>query len=159
MWARGLIEVGGNRGRMMASVDRMTPGDMPQFDPSMRMALKGFRSKPQAGVRHMIIISDGDPAAPGANIIQAMKTNQITCSTVGIGFGAHVMEQTMRSIAQQTKGKYYAVKNPRKLPQIFIKEAKVIKRPLIGIEVGIAVAGCTVIDYKKGSSVSPELCE
>ena len=38
-------------------------------------------------------------------------------------------------------------------------EAPIVKRPLIGVEVGIAVAGCKVIDHQKGSSVSPELCD
>jgi uncharacterized membrane protein len=64
--AQGLVRVGDQRQRMMARVDRMTPGDMPAFEPSMRMALAAFNRVPDASVKHMIIISDGDPAPPGS---------------------------------------------------------------------------------------------
>ena len=34
----GLVRVGPNRSVMLSRIDRMTPGDMPDFDPSMKMA-------------------------------------------------------------------------------------------------------------------------
>ncbi len=43
LWGHGLVMVGGNRDQMLARLDRMTPGDMPQFDPSMILAERGFR--------------------------------------------------------------------------------------------------------------------
>ena len=35
---KGLLEVGPNRRAMLARISKMTPGDMPQFDPAMKMA-------------------------------------------------------------------------------------------------------------------------
>ncbi len=53
-----------NRGMMVARLDRMTPGDMPDFDPTMKMAIKAFNGLKDAAVKHMVIISDGDPSPP-----------------------------------------------------------------------------------------------
>ena len=53
-----------NRDRMLAPLDRMTPGDMPDFESSMVMARTEFANLPDAAVKHMIIISDGDPGPP-----------------------------------------------------------------------------------------------
>ena len=60
---RDCLEVGPNRKAMLAAIGRMTPGDMPQFDPAMRMAVAGLTRTP-ASVKHCIIISDGDPSDP-----------------------------------------------------------------------------------------------
>ncbi|MCA9207604.1 MAG: VWA domain-containing protein, partial [Planctomycetales bacterium] len=38
----GVIRVGTQKNTMLSRLNRMTPGDMPQFDPAMRMALAGF---------------------------------------------------------------------------------------------------------------------
>ena len=38
-----MVEVGSNRKKMLAYLDRMTPGDMPTFDPAMVMAREGVR--------------------------------------------------------------------------------------------------------------------
>src|SRR5690606_10601998 len=87
---------------------------------------------------HMIIISDGDPQAPSDAIINQMLDNKITASTIGIGYGgAHCYEPILIDIARRTSGdprKFFRCTNPRTLPQIFIKEAKVIRRTLLSEE-------------------------
>ena len=49
---QGLLKVGGNKRRMMALLGRMTPGDMPDFDPSLKVGRRQFsqlhRSRRQA---------------------------------------------------------------------------------------------------------------
>ena len=120
-----------NKPAVIAKVKKMQIGDMPDFAPTMNIAVKDLMALPDASQRHMIIISDGDPSPPNAATINTMVQNSITCSTVGIGYGSHVMEQPLRKIAADTGGRFYGVKNPNALPQIFVKEAKVIKRPLI----------------------------
>ncbi len=106
-------------------------GDMPDFGTSMEMAYQVLKQVVDAAQKHIIIVSDGDASAPSSSLLSNLKNAQITCTTVGIGFGAHVMEQTLKDIAEATGGRYYAVKDPQKLPQIFVKEAKVVRRPLI----------------------------
>ena len=49
LWGRGLLPVGGNRDQMMARLDRMTPGDMPDFDPTMLLACSGFKQSARRG--------------------------------------------------------------------------------------------------------------
>ena len=112
-------------------IRQMQIGDMQDFESTMRMAVTALLAKKDAAQRHMIIISDGDPSAPQDSTIQTMVDNGITCSTVGIGYGVHVTEQTLKDIAAKTNGRFYGVKNPARLPQIFVKEAKVVRRPLI----------------------------
>lgn len=131
LWSPGMRRVGGSRERMLAMMERMAPGDMPDFGPTMEMARKGLAALPDAQVKHMIIISDGDPTPPSPAIIAGIKQAKITASTVAIG--SHGLNGTpiMQTIANQTGGKYYVVNNPRALPRIFQKEARRVARPLI----------------------------
>ena len=44
-----MIKVGRNRDQMLARLDRMTPGDMPDFEPAMKMARSGFSQAARRG--------------------------------------------------------------------------------------------------------------
>ena len=122
----------------------MSNGDMPDFRQTVDMAVDALMERKDAAQRHIIIISDGDAQPPSNPTIDYMKANKITCSTVAIGYGAHVQEATLRRIATRTGGRFYGVRNPKKLPQIFVKESKVIRRPLISVELVLCltVGGC-----------------
>lgn len=124
------IQLARNKPRIDAIIQRCQIGDMPDFESTMDMALKGLRAT-RAAQKHMIIISDGDPSPPRTQTINGLIQAGITVSTVGIGYGVHVMEQTLRDIANKTGGRFYACRNPNLLPQIFTKEAKVVRRRLI----------------------------
>ncbi len=126
----GLLEVGPNRKAMLAAIGRMTPGDMPQFDPAMRMAVAGLVRTP-ASVKHCVIISDGDPSNPSPATINSFKTNNITISTVAVASHGTRESRLMQQIAQSTGGKYYSVSNGRALPRIFQREARRVSRPLV----------------------------
>ena len=133
LWKGGLtqIQTTGRR-RMMAAVDRMTPGDMPQFDPAMRMAERGFaKLQGTAAVKHMIIISDGDPSRPSGAVISALKKMKVTVSTCAVGSHGRAESRLLANIASQTGGKYYAVRNAKALPRIFQREARRVARSLI----------------------------
>lgn len=127
------LDLATNKAAIRAKIDRIQVGDMPDFGASMQMAfteLTTGRGR-DAAQKHVIIFSDGDAGPPSPQLINDYAKAKITVSTVGIGWGAHVMEPTMRSIAEQTGGRFYAPRNPRQLPQIFAKESKVVRRPLI----------------------------
>ncbi len=125
----GLLTVGPNRRAMLAALSRMTPGDMPQFDPAMRMAIKGLNGT-SASLKHCIIISDGDPSDPMPGTIQAFKDNSITISTVAVATHGPAESNRLRQIAQATGGKYYQAQNAQALPKIFQREARRVARPL-----------------------------
>ncbi|MEM1070792.1 MAG: VWA domain-containing protein [Planctomycetota bacterium] len=126
----GLLEVGPNRKAMLAAVSRMTPGDMPQFDPAMRMAVAGL-ARTNASVKHCVIISDGDPTDPSPSTINSFKKNNITISTVAVASHGRTESKRLQDIAQATGGKYYAVSSGRALPRIFQREARRVSRPLV----------------------------
>lgn len=128
--SQGMIEVGPNRRAMLAALSRMTPGDMPQFDPAMRMALAGLNRTP-ASLKHCIIISDGDPSDPSPRTIAAFQSASIKISTVAVATHGPAESRRLQSISRATGGKYYQVNNPKALPKIFQREARRVARPLV----------------------------
>ncbi|MEO1528249.1 MAG: VWA domain-containing protein [Planctomycetota bacterium] len=127
---KGLLEVGPNRRAMLARISKMTPGDMPQFDPAMKMAAQALTNAP-ASVKHCIIISDGDPSDPSPGVINAFKNSNITISTVAVASHGLAGSRRLQNIATQTGGKYYSVKSGRALPRIFQREARRVSKPLV----------------------------
>lgn len=128
---RGIIPVGDQRSLMLARVGRMTPQDMPDFDPGLQKALVGFNGIPQASVKMMICISDGDPSPPSSSILSKYKAQSIQITTVAVGAHGPAEHQTLRNIANATGGRYYRVNDPRALPKIYQAETRRVARPLI----------------------------
>jgi uncharacterized membrane protein len=134
----------GDGSRVMAAIKKMALGDMPDFDNAMDVALNGTNGqggliRSNARHKHAIIISDGDPQPPSAALINAYKAAKVSVSTVSVyphigGAGANgLIPPTMDDIAKDTGGKSYGPvnANPSQLPQIFIKEATIVRRSLI----------------------------
>ena len=131
----GVDRVFGNRKKMMGMVGRMTVGDMPDFNGPMQLALKGFKTAGGAGgkpsMKHMIIISDGDPIPPRGTLLNGFVKEKIVISTVACGVHAQAMNNPLRKIATQTGGKFYFVKDAKALPKIFQLEARRVAKPVI----------------------------
>lgn len=88
--------------------------------PAMDAAYQALQST-TAKLKHVILLTDGI-SAPGdfEGVAQAMANARITCSTVGIGEGAH--QELLETIARIGKGRYYFTNDPFSIPQIFAKE-------------------------------------
>lgn len=92
-------------------------------------------SKSQAGVKHIIVMTDGQTVgspAEGYAIARDIARRGITISTIAIGDGSN--DALLQQIAVIAKGRAHAVnaKNSlAQLPQIFIKEAITVRRTLI----------------------------
>ena len=127
----GMLRVGANRPMMLARLDRMAVGDMPDFDPGLRKAAAGFARCPDAANKHMIIASDGDPTPPTQQTLNALRQGGVTVTTVAVGSHGPAGSVTLQNIANQLGGKYYIVNNPNALPKIFQREARRIARPLV----------------------------
>ncbi len=132
-WLFPLAKVGDKRemGRLIAG---MNQGDLPTFQHVMEMAYKGDATHPglkqsKASLKHLVVFSDGDPGAPTPALMQAIVQDHITVSTVMIS--GHAGPDTMIQIAEQGHGRFYDVRDPGRLPQIFIKEAMVILKSAI----------------------------
>ena len=132
-WLFTLRPVGGGRGSMMRAIDRMTPGDMPDFAPTLQAARKGLMGIKDAMSRHIVLISDGDPADPSNSLVNDLIRDKITVTTVLTAAHGNDPGSTfrMRNLANKTKGRFYNVTNPKALPRIYQKEARTISRPLI----------------------------
>lgn len=124
------LQLVGNRQMMEARIDRMSPGDMPDFDSSMKLSINAL-IKSDASVKHVIIISDGDPQPPSSAVIARFQQAKVTCTAVAVAAHGGIERRVMRQIAQQTKGRFYEVNNPNTLPEIYIKETRVVSRPLV----------------------------
>lgn len=146
----------GDGSRVNTAIKQMQMGDMPSFDESLELALignatnKGLKDS-TARHKHIIAISDGDPAAPNPKLIALCNQHQISISTVTVEphMGAPLnpdiepdpdgeadnpnLPPTMKKMAKDTGGRAYGPinSNPNQLPQIFIKEATIVRRSLI----------------------------
>ena len=131
-WLFTLRNIEGNRDIMLRAIDRMTPGDMPDFDPSLIMAAKALGAT-DAASRLIIVISDGDPTPPSARAIAALKQAKVQVTSVLTAAHGNDVQglRTMQDLATQTKGRFYNVTSPRALPRIYQKETRMISRPLI----------------------------
>jgi hypothetical protein len=79
----------------------------------------------------MVIISDVDPTPPSRSLLAKLAAAKMTATGVAVFPHSPADVRSLQAIAQATGGRFYNVKNPSRLPQIFIKEAQVVRRPLI----------------------------
>lgn len=126
-WLFPLQKVG-NKKDLGKMISGMMPGDMGSFIKVMDMAHEALK-KSNSSLKHMVVFSDGDPTAPTKQEVASIVADKITISTVMIG--GHVSPDTMEFIAADGRGRFYDVRSPAALPQIFIKEAAVILKSAI----------------------------
>lgn len=125
------LQLAGDKSAAKSAAKGMQVGDMPDFQPTLELSLKGLDSV-RAGQKHVIIISDGDPAPPSQKLLDEFKSRKVTVTTVMVaGHGTAEDNNNMRAVAEQTGGNFYNVVNPKHLPKIFVKEATLVSRSLI----------------------------
>lgn len=126
-WVYELQKVGDKKAAGSA-IAGMNQGDLGSFQGVLEESHKALR-KSKASLKHVIVFSDGDPAAPSVELMQQIVTDRITVSTVLIA--GHVGPENMIQIADQGRGRFHNVTSPAMLPQIFIKETAVILKSAI----------------------------
>ena len=130
-------------------------GDMPSFQNTMQLGLKGLM-KSDAATRHMIIISDGDPQAPTPALVKQFIDAQISVSMVAVFPHGGLDISKMQGVAEVTGGRYYFPEDPNQLPAIFIKESKTLKRSLLQNKTFVPTIGFPS-PVVKGLEAMPEL--
>ncbi len=131
-WHIPLTVIGQKRNALLASVDRMVPGDMPDFDGPLQMAFNSLTEPSrQLATKHIIIISDGDPQQNSAGLLRQMKAAKVTVTTVGVATHGAPQDQALASIANSTGGRFHKVTDPRRLPAIYIKETRLVSRSFV----------------------------
>lgn len=111
------------------------PGGGTNMFPAMEAGARELSGSP-AGVRHMIVLSDGHTMgsdSDGYALAARLFARGVTISTIAVGDGAN--EPLLRGIAASGGGRYYKVQSNSQalvtLPQIFMKEAQTVRRSLI----------------------------
>ncbi len=135
------LQVKGDGSKAKAAAKQMRQGDMPDFEDSMRVALHGSEGQPglkdsDARHKHLIIISDGDPIPPSPELMAEYAAAKVSASTISVyphDLSSTLPPPTMQAIADQLKGRAYGPINNtfNQLPQLFIKEARIVRRTLI----------------------------
>lgn len=152
------LEPKGDGSRVANAIKTWELGDMPSFEDSITLALNGESGHPgllasNARAKHIVIITDDDPQMPFPETIQKMIDNKISVSTITVyPHNPGNVAAGIRELAKQTGGKNYGPfeGNLAPLPQIFIKEASVVKRSIIqedpkGIPVRLAASSSELV--------------
>jgi len=134
-WGQGDVRVvpptrAGDFEPIALAINQAELGDMPSFVPTLQLALQDL-SESDAAMRHLIIISDGDPSPPPPALIQQFVNAQISITSVVINPHGGLDISNMQAISSATGGRYYFPQDASSLPSIFIKEAKTMKRDMI----------------------------
>ena len=131
---------------MFKLIDGCEPSDMPDLDGIVSMAVNSLARLQNVSLKHCIVITDGDPSPPTSGTIAAAKKGKITITVVTIAPHGGADVAAMKNTAEQTGGSYYNPTDPRTLPQIFVKEAAIVRKSLIyqddkGIPVSLGSPG------------------
>jgi Ca-activated chloride channel family protein len=126
-WVFPLQKVG-NKKPLAAKIAGMNQGDLGSFQHILELSEEALK-KSTANLKHIIIFSDGDPGPPSPELMKSIVNNRITVSTILIS--GHSGPENMEWIALNGRGRFYDVKSPNDLPQVFIKETAVILKSAI----------------------------
>ncbi|MCH2138765.1 MAG: VWA domain-containing protein [Phycisphaerales bacterium] len=151
-WALPLQEAGDRTAALRAAAS-LQYGDMPDFTPSFRAAFEALRDV-DAGQRHVVVISDGDPQPPPLEVLNGMADLGIAVTTVQVGgHGRAADRKRMENLAMVTGGEFHRLENAEDLPQIIIEASQLASRSMVQqgtfdvVQTGTAagpVADCTV---------------
>jgi len=141
-----------DKAKVVASIEQMQMGDMPSLHAHLQMAYNEL-VKCDAAQKHVIVISDGDPTPPSSQLLRDLAAAKITCTGVCIYPHSTADNIKLQRMAEGTNGRYYEVKDAQTLPQIFIKEAQVVRRSLILEETFTPQVVYSLSETLKGMSV------
>lgn len=119
----------GGRSHIYPLISRIQPGGGTVMYPAMQMGYNSLR-RSDASVKHMIILTDGQTAPDDfQGLTREMKKAGITVTAVAIGTDADV--NLLRQVSTAGGGKLFHVLSPRAIPQVVMREARRVARPLI----------------------------
>jgi uncharacterized membrane protein len=124
-----LRKVGSDRAPLNRKIKRITADGGTDMTEALDLAYKELRNN-NASVKHVILLTDGQSFGKDfARQAAAMKAKDITTTAVSVGTDAD--KKLLMLIAQRGGGRFYQVDKSSMIPKIFIKEARLVSRPLI----------------------------
>jgi hypothetical protein len=138
------------RSRIQNDIQRIQPGGGTEIFSSLDMAYQDL-SVVQARKKHVILLTDGQAPAQGIkDLVQAMLSESITVTTVGLGEGTN--QDLLRLIADTGGGRFHAVPDPNSLPKIFTRETELIAQQA-AVEDWFPVEQVAPADFLKGIAI------
>ena len=130
---RFVVPLGPNRDARASAqrVRSIVPGGGTNLYPAIAQAGDAL-AQVDAQVKHVIVLSDGiamGSARVGYDAVERMRDQGITVSTIAVGDGADT--ETLQEIARRGSGAFYRVIDPNTLPRIFLRETRVVRKPLL----------------------------
>jgi len=139
------------RARIQNDIQRIQPGGGTEIFSSLDMAYQDL-SVVQARKKHVILLTDGQAPAQGIkDLVQAMLSESITVTTVGLGEGTN--QDLLRLIADTGGGRFHAVPDPNSLPKIFTRETELIAQQA-AVEDWFPVEQVAPADFLKGIAIN-----
>jgi Ca-activated chloride channel family protein len=139
------------RSRIQNDIQRIQPGGGTEIFSSLDLAYRDL-SVVQARKKHVILLTDGQAPSQGIkDLVQAMLSESITVTTVGLGEGAN--QDLLRSIADSGGGRFHAVPDPNSLPKIFTRETELIAQQA-AVEDWFPVEQVAPADFLKGIAIN-----
>lgn len=114
------------------SIRQIGPAGGTDIFPALEQAANAVIDLPAhaAAVRHVILLTDGQsPPGDYPSLIARMRAAKVTLSTIAVGADAD--KNLLDMLAKAGGGHMYVVDDPKKLTQVFIREARTIRRSLI----------------------------
>ncbi len=126
------LQKAGNRSKIERSISGIEAGGGTSMYPPMVTAYEMLHES-RAALKHVIVLTDGE-SQPGdfEGITKKMAAEKMTVSTVAAG--EYIDGALLQSIAATGRGRFYHVRNPTQIPQVFIKETAVILKSAINEE-------------------------
>jgi secreted protein with Ig-like and vWFA domain len=114
------------RSRIEGDIARIQPGGGTEIRSAIDMAYQDM-TVTQARRKHVILLTDGRADSEGLReLVQAMLSESITVTTVGLGDGADA--DLLRALADAGGGRFHNVPDPNSLPRIFTRETELVSR-------------------------------
>ena len=108
--------------RIEQSIARLSAQGGTAIFPALDAAFQDLLST-TARVKHVILLTDGQTQEAGiAELVQAMRAENITVSTVGLG--ADVNRSLLQQAANLGGGRAYFTNDPANVPRIFVRETQ-----------------------------------
>jgi uncharacterized membrane protein/uncharacterized protein YegL len=115
-----------NRLGVLQNIGRLIAQGGTQLFPALDLAYQDL-ALARARIKHVILLTDGQTQESGIpEIIQTMRSENITVSTVGLG--RDVNRELLQTAAGMGGGRAYFTDDPRNVPRIFVHETTTQKR-------------------------------
>lgn len=103
---------------------------MPSLQETMEAGFRRLQFVDRAFRRHVIVITNGSPAPPSAELIEHLRKAEITVSTIGVYPDRVPDVSDLQTLAKQTGGRFYRPEDPNQVPALFVQEAKSLRQGL-----------------------------